>query len=128
MKKFLKISLITQQKREESVKCLTDVELFSIDGIAFRETQKRINEKLLKDKFDFLNNISIFESLDSISKYNIAQRIILKIFEVNTKIISNEEIDENLYSLYIIKEGSVSCRINDKEIKKLKVNDCFGQN
>ena len=124
---FGELSLITQQKREESVKCLTDVELFSIDGIAFRETQKRINEKLLKDKFDFLNNISIFESLDSISKYNIAQRIILKIFEVNTKIISNEEIDENLYSLYIIKEGSVSCRVNDKEIRKLIVNDCFGQ-
>ena len=126
---FGELSLITQQKREETVKCLNDVELFSIDGIAFRETQKRINEKLLKDKFDFLNNISIFETLDSISKYNIAQKIILKIFEQNTKIISNEEeIDENLYSLYIIKEGSVSCKIGDKEIRKLKVNDCFGQN
>ena len=63
---FGELSLITQQKREETVKCLNDVELFSIDGIAFRETQKRINEKLLKDKFDFLNNISIFETLDSI--------------------------------------------------------------
>ncbi len=44
---------------------ILQIELF------FRETQKRINKKLLKDKFDFLNNISIFESIDSISEYNI---------------------------------------------------------
>ena len=33
---FGELSLITQQKREETVKCLENVELFSIDGISFR--------------------------------------------------------------------------------------------
>ena len=32
---FGELSLITQQKREESLKCLNDVELFSIDRIDF---------------------------------------------------------------------------------------------
>ena len=122
---FGELSLITQQKREETVKCLENVELFSIDGISFRETQKRINEQILKERYDFLNNIFIFETLDTISKYNVAQRVILKTFEKDTKIINFGEIG---YDLYIIKEGLVSCRIDNKEIRQLKVNDYFGQN
>ena len=122
---FGELSLITQQKREETVKCLENVELFSIDGISFRETQKRINEQILKERYDFLHNIFIFETLDTISKYNVAQRVILKTFEKNTKIINYGDIG---YDLYIIKEGLVSCRIDNKEIRQLKVNDYFGQN
>ena len=122
---FGELSLITQQKREETVKCLQNVELFSIEGIAFRDTQKRINEQILQERFDFLNHIFIFESLDNISKYNVAQRVVLKIFEENSKIINFGEIGD---TLYIIKEGLVSCRINDEEIRQLKVNDYFGQN
>ena len=80
---------------------------FLLIELIFREIQKRINKKLLKDKFDFLNDNSVFQSLNSNYECNITKKIILKIFEVNTKIISNEEIDDNLYSLYIIKEGSV---------------------
>ena len=122
---FGELSLITQQKREETVRCLEDVELFSFDGIAFRDTQKRINEQILKERFDFLNNIFIFETLDSISKYNVAQRVTLKIFKKNTKVITMGDEGD---TLYIIKEGLVSCRIGDNEIRKLSLHDYFGLN
>ena len=122
---FGELSLITQQKREETVKCLEDVELFSFDGIAFRDTQKRMNEQILKERFDFLNNIFIFKCLDSISKYNVAQRVILKIFNEGNQIIKMGEEGE---TLYIIKEGLVSCRIGDNEVRQLKVHDYFGLN
>ena len=122
---FGELSLITQNKREETIKCLEDVVVFTIDGVSFRDIQMRINEKILKERFNFLNTISIFESLDNISKYNVAQKIKLKEFDENTKIINRGDVGDNLY---IIKDGLVSCRIGIKEIRKLGNNDYFGQN
>ena len=122
---FGELSLITQQKREETVICLENVETYTFDGHSFRNTQKRINEKILQEKFDFLNKISIFESLDNISKYNVAEKQNLKVFIQNEKIIKMGEIGD---SLYIIKEGIVSIRIGIKEIRQLKQYDYFGQN
>ncbi len=122
---FGELSLITQNKREETIKCLEDVTVFTIDGISFRDIQKRINERILKERFNFLNTISIFESLDKISKYNVAQKIKLKEFDENTQIIRRGDIGDNLY---IIKDGLVSCRIGIKEVRKLGNNDYFGQN
>ena len=122
---FGELSLITQNKREETIKCLEDVTVFTIDGVSFRDIQKRINEKILKERFNFLNTISIFESLDNISKYNVAQKIKLKEFEENTQIIHRGDVGDNLY---IIKDGLVSCRIGIKEVRKLGHNDYFGQN
>jgi len=122
---FGELSLITQNKREETIICIEDVSVFSIDGLSFRDIQKRINEKILKERFNFLNTISIFESLDNISKYNVAQKIKLKEFKANEKIINRGDVGDNLY---IIKDGMVSCRIGIKEIRKLGNNDYFGQN
>ena len=122
---FGELSLITQQKREETVICLENVEAYTFDGTSFRNTQKRINEQVLKEKFDFLNKISIFECLDSISKYNVAQKQELKIFKENEKIIQIGEIGE---TLYIIKEGTVSVRNGEKEVRQLKEYDYFGEN
>jgi cGMP-dependent protein kinase len=101
------------------------VELYAIDSESFRELLKRNNEIVLKEKYNFLNNISIFESLDKISKYNVAQKLKKREFNPNTKIIKKGEIGEKLY---IIKEGIVSCKIGMKEIRKLSNNEYFGQN
>ena len=122
---FGELSLINQQKREENIKCLEDVELFSIDGIAFRDTVKRINEEIFKDKFNFINNVFIFKYLDSISKYNIAQKMFSSKFKKDTKIISKGKIAQKFY---IIQDGLVSCQIDNKEIKKLSINDYFCHN
>ena len=122
---FGELSLINQQKREENIKCLEDVELFSIDGIAFRDTVKRINEETFKDKFNFINNVFIFKYLDSISKYNIAQKMFASKFKKDTKIISKGKIAQKFY---IIQDGLVSCQIDNKEIKKLSINDYFCHN
>ena len=65
------------------------------------------------------------ESLDKISKYNVAQKLKKKEFPPNTKIISTGDVGDKLY---IIKEGIVSCKIGVKEIRKLSNNEYFGQN
>ncbi len=122
---FGELSLINQKNREETVKCLEKVEVFTIDGESFRDILRRINESILKDRFNFINSISIFHPLDNVSKYNVAQKIELKEFLEGDQIIERGKFGD---TLYIIKEGLVSCRIGIKEVRKLGVNDYFGQN
>ena len=122
---FGEISFFIGKKRSEEVITLTDAELYLIDSESVRELLKKNNEIILKEKYDFLNNISIFESLDKISKYNVAQKLKKKEFPQNTKIISMGDVGDKLY---IIKEGIVSCKIGVKEIRKLSNNEYFGEN
>ena len=122
---FGDISFYNGKKRLETMIAKENVELYAIDSQSFRELLKRNNEMILKEKYNFLNNISIFESLDKISKYNVAQKLKKKEFPANTKIIKRGEVGD---TLYIIKEGIVSCKIGVKEIRKLSNNDVFGQN
>ena len=122
---FGEISLFTEKKREEIIITKEETELYIIDGESFRDIQKRNNEMVLKERYNFLNNIFLFECLDKISKYNVAQRMTKKEFSPNTKIITAGETGDKLY---IIKEGIVSCRIGPKEIRRLSNNEYFGQN
>jgi len=122
---FGEISFYNGKKRDETAITQENVELYLIDSESCRELLKRNNEIILKEKYNFLNNISIFESLDKISKYNVAQKLRKKDFPPNTKIISRGEVGDKLY---IIKEGIVSCRIGVKEIRKISNNEYFGEN
>ena len=69
---FGEISLFTEKRREEVIITKEYTELYIIDGESFRDIQKRNNEMILKDRYNFLNNIFLFECLDKISKYNVA--------------------------------------------------------
>ena len=122
---FSDISFLYGKKREEVAITEENSELYLIDCESCRELLKRNNEIILKEKYEFLNNISIFEPLDKISKYNVAQKLRKKEFEPNVKIITRGEVGDKLY---IIKEGIVSCRIGVKEIRKLSNNEYFGEN
>ena len=52
--------------------------MFTVDGESFRDILHRINSTVLKERFNFINQISIFKPLDNILKYNVAQKIKLK--------------------------------------------------
>ena len=77
---FGEISFYNGRKRNEEIIAQENVELYAIDSESFRDLIKRNNEIILKEKYIFLNNISIFESLDKISKYNVAQKMKKKNF------------------------------------------------
>ena len=122
---FGEISLFTAKKREEVIITKESTELYIIDGESFRDIQKRNNEMILKERYNFLSDVFLFECLDKISKYNVAQKMEKKEFLPNTKIINKGESGD---TLYIIKEGMVSCRIGLKEIRRLSNHEYFGQN
>ena len=122
---FGELSLLTLKKREETIKCLTNCAVYVIDAEKFREFQQKKNEQIQKERFEFLNTIAMFESLDKISKYNVAQKLNLKVFKEGETIIHKGDQGDNLY---IIKEGAVSCRIGSAEIRKLSQKETFGEN
>lgn len=122
---FGEISLITQCKREETVTCLCKVSVFAIDGESFRDIQSRINKSILNERFEFLNSIYVFESLDNVYKYNVCQKLKLKEFDQSDQIICRGDIGD---TFYMVKDGLVSCRIGVKEVRKLGSRDYFGQN
>lgn len=69
--------------------------------------------------------IPMIKCLDNIKKINLARLINLVYFKKDEKIISEGEIGDRMY---IIKEGVVSCKKGEKEIRKLYDKDFFGHN
>ena len=119
------LSLISKCKREETLTSITEVAIFCLDGEAFREIIRRLNELRLRDRFNYLNTISLFQPLGNIPKYNVATKLQTKQYKPNEKIIVYGTIGE---SLFTIKSGIVSCRIGLKEVRQLGTSDYFGQN
>ena len=79
----------------------------------------------LKDRYEFLNNIIIFKTLDSIIKHNIAKKTELKPYKKGVAIIKKG--DKNNKSLYLIKKGFVRCCLNNKDIRvlgEIKLLEC----
>jgi len=122
---FGELALIQKCKRTGTVKCLTDVQLFVLDGHVFRELVKNINTNKLRENLFFIDIIPLIKCLDNIKKTNLAKLMNLAEFEDQEKIIKEGDVGDRMY---IIKEGIVSCQSKGKEIRKLYSKDFFGHN
>ena len=122
---FGESALIENCKREDTITSIQIVHLLVLDGYIYREFLKKIADENYKDRFNFINALSYFKNLDSISKYNLSEKLTLVNFEAETKIISKNEMG-NL--MYFIKSGSVKCQIKKKDFAILNKNEYFGQN
>ena len=122
---FGESALLNNSIRNETIISINDINLLVLDSLIYRECLQRIADNVYKEKFDFINNLSYFQPLDSISKYILTEKLTLVKFKKGKKIIQKNDIGN---SMYIIKKGCVSCQIKNKEIRILKENDYFGQN
>lgn len=122
---FGELALLQKCKRTGTVRCITEVDLFVLDGVAFRDIVKSINNNKLKDKIYFIDMIPMIKCLDNIQKTNLAKLISLVEFEDQEKIIKEGDLGDRMY---IIKDGVVSCRTKYKEVRKLYGKDFFGHN
>ena len=103
---------------EESFLFILEIEKFHLIK------EKHIN-LILEEKYNFIHSVLLFKNLDSVIKHSIAEKMKLIIFPKNYKIISKGEKNNNK-SIYFIKNGSVSCKLKEKEIKILNENNFFG--
>ncbi|MCQ2819431.1 MAG: cyclic nucleotide-binding serine/threonine-protein kinase [archaeon] len=122
---FGELAYLRSCVREETLTCQTDVSFYTLDCERFRETQTRVSEAQLKERYNLVNSVPLFEPLGNISKHCLCKLIKPKEFKPNEKIIIMGTVGE---TLYIIKEGLVSCRIGMQEIRKLENGEFFGQN
>jgi len=122
---FGELSLLQRNKRSGIVKCIEDAELFCIYGSIFREIISKLNKIYLNERFYLISHISMFNGLSSVELHNIARGMIKCEFSKGHTIFTEGEKGE---SLFIIKNGTVLCLKNSKEIRKLYANDYFGQN
>lgn len=115
---------MTNQKMKYSAQCDGDVTLYVLDGENFQNVQKELNKIRLKEQFEFLKKIPIFDTLHNIEKYNIVEK--MKIFEYNTGdfIVHEDSLDNE--TVYLIKSGAVKLEKNNNTLKILGENEYFG--
>lgn len=106
---------MTNQKMKYSAQCDGDVTLYVLDGENFQNVQKELNKIRLKEQFEFLKKIPIFDTLHNIEKYNIVEK--MKIFEYNTGdfIVHEDSLDNE--TVYLIKSGAVKLEKNNNTLK-----------
>ncbi len=122
---FGELALLQKNKRTGTVRCLTNCRIYFLDGSIFRDMIQRLNTAKMKERLDFIELIPILKHLNSIQKTSLAETIKQVEFQDKDKIISEGEFGE---TIYVIKEGLVSCRNKVKEIRKLYSKDYVGQN
>ena len=121
---FGELALIQKNKRSGGVLCVEDAEVFCLEGIIFREIVNKINSIDLKERIYLLNLIPLFQGLNSIQLNSVANSMIKCEFKEGHTIITEGEKGE---SLFIIKEGVISCEKENIEIRKLHSKDYFGE-
>ena len=104
--------------------CIENSSVYALDSEKFLQIKQRLINIRLKERFDFMNNIIFFKTLDSVIKRNLAEKMELIRFKTGEKIISVEE--KNPDKMYLLKRGSVSCKLNDHEVTILNQPAYFG--
>lgn len=120
---FGELALIQKNKRSGSVRSLAEAEVYCLEANIFKDIVQKLNNIDLKERIYFLNLIPIFKILNSHQIQEIARYMIKCEFHKGHIIIQEGDIGE---SLYIIKEGTIMCMKNDKEVRKLYSKDFFG--
>lgn len=121
---FGELALIQKNKRSGTVTCKETSQIFCLDGLVFRESIQKLNQGNLKERLFFLNLIPIFAGLNNVQMHNLALSMLKCEFEEKQVIIREGDLGE---SLFIIKEGLVSCRKGEVEIRQLQSKDYFGE-
>lgn len=121
---FGEIALIQKNKRTGTVRCTEDAEVFCLEGNMFRDILLRLNKEDLNDRLYFLTLTPIFKGLESVQLSNLANSINRCTFKAGYVIISQGDTGE---SMYIIREGFVSCIKDGMVVRKLGPKDYFGE-
>lgn len=120
---FGELALIQKNKRSGTIKSIDEVEIYCLESAIFKDIVAKLNNSDLKERIFFLNLIPIFKILNSHQIQEIARYMIKCEFQESHVIIQEGDIGE---SMYIIKEGTIICSKNEKEVRKLYGKDFFG--
>lgn len=120
---FGELALIQKNKRSATISSKEEVEIYCLEANSFKDVVIRLNNNDLKERIYFLNLIPIFKNLNSHQVQGIARNMISLVYKKDQTIIEEGEEGE---SLFIIKQGTIICIKNNKEIRKLYSKEFFG--
>ena len=99
-----------------SIKCKEPATIFVLKGEIFLGIKQKLVRLHYDERYDFLNTIIFFKSLDCIVKHSIADRLKIANFEEGEKIIKKGDKES---AIYLIKSGNVSVCYKGNEIKTM---------
>ena len=121
---FGEVALLHDTPRTATIITLQEVSLWGLDRETFRGILKDMSSQKYSDNLIFIENIKIFKSLTKKQKESLANAMISEYYSAGKRIL--REGDEGDF-MFIIKEGSVIVTQKGVEIRKLSVNDYFGE-
>jgi len=101
---FIELALIQQNIRSCTIKSITDVEVYCLEGSIFKEIILKMNNLDMKERIKFLSENEIFRHLEPNLIHDIAKNMFKCEFNRGQEIKEIELKD----SLYIIKQGTIS--------------------
>jgi CRP-like cAMP-binding protein len=121
---FGELALIEKSKRSGTVVSITTTDIFCLEGNIFRDIVRKVNSSDLHERVYCIKFISIFKGLTNSQINSLAIGMIKCEFSDNQVILKEGDQTE---SIFIIKEGTVSCVRNGQQIKKLTSKDYLGE-
>lgn len=121
---FGETSLISRCTREETMKCMTEVMVYVLDGENFRKIMESIEIIKKKEIFQILLNVSLFYSFDNGYLHKLTQHINMRKCNKGDIVLKS---NNPIQSLYIVASGKVKFYYQGKEVYELRQYDFFGQ-
>ena len=121
---FGDLALLYNAPRAATIQAKETCFLWGLDRKSFRKTADEIGLKESNENRKVIDTISFFETLTEMQKDAISTVLILQKFSPGENIVNEGDIAA---SFYILKEGNVVIIKGDKELRKLKKGDSFGE-
>ena len=121
---FGDLALLYNAPRAATIKVKETCFLWSLARQDFRRTADEIGIKESNENRKVIDTIAFFETMTDMQKEAIASVLLLQKFAPGENIVNEGDIAA---SFYIIKEGNVVIIKGEKELRKLKKGDSFGE-
>ena len=121
---FGELALLHDSPRSATVRTLENTALWGVDRKTFRNTIEQINAHHYAENKRLLESIPVFKILNKGQMESLINSINTAVFTPGQIIVNEGEIGD---LLFIIKEGTVVCSKDGKEIKYLEKEHFFGE-
>ena len=122
---FGELALLYDAPRAATVTCTSEGWLWAVEGAAFREVMVQQGTRELTQRARFLMDTPLLGSLTSTQRFGLAEKMEERVYKEGSHVV---RINEPADSLYIVREGQVSCRRSDGTQDAIfNVGDYFGE-
>ena len=121
---FGDIALLHDSLRTASIRTIESSELWVLSRSSFRRAIKSVSKSKHTTNKQFLETVPFFQALTNKQKSQILLLSISQEFKCGDRIVTEGDPGD---IFYIIKEGTVSCSIDNIEVRRLGQGEFFGE-